>query len=142
MAGNPKITKAGKATQFPHNDPTKGGRPSNISRLEKLLGVKFPAEWKLRQVQELLSRLMFMTVSELQALAKDKNSPILIVTIAASLVKNINSGKMDAVKDLMDRVFGRPTQVNELSGPGGGPISIQAPKIDRTINIIPHDAGD
>lgn len=30
MAGNPNIKEAGKATQFPHNDPTRGGRKKSI----------------------------------------------------------------------------------------------------------------
>ncbi len=36
-----------------------------------------------------------------------------------------------AAKEILDRVYGKPAQKNEITGPGGGPITFSFPLKDK-----------
>jgi hypothetical protein len=45
--------------------------------------------------------------------------------LAELLLKNVATGDMQALKELGDRLDGKPAQAIEASGPDGGPIQFQ-----------------
>lgn len=47
-----------------------------------------------------------------------------IEAIAKKLVAAARRGETPAIKELLDRTIGKATQAVELSGPGGGPITV------------------
>jgi hypothetical protein len=47
-------------------------------------------------------------------------------TVVASTIEDLGA-QIAAAEKLLDRVYGRPKQQTEISGPEGGPINLQAP---------------
>lgn len=104
MAGSKdNIVELGKNTQFPHNDPTKGGRKPSIKKQLKLLAlsdgaIKFPPE-------------------QVKTIHKDGSVTLIIPTeiqLAMKLVSIAMSGKnnttLNAIKTIMEHFDGKPVQ--------------------------------
>ena len=52
-----------------------------------------------------------------------------IKPINEALIKKAKEGDIQAIRELHDRVYGKPMQAMELSGKDGGPIEISGVKI-------------
>ena len=124
MPSGEHLHKFNKKTQFPHNDPTKGGRPSRLAQFEKMLGIKFPSGVNIKEVEALISSLMVMNPDELTALGKNKQTPILVLIVASALIQSVKGGKSDELLKLMERVFGKPKEKIEHTGEEGGPLNV------------------
>jgi hypothetical protein len=52
-------------------------------------------------------------------------TPQALATIAHVMLKGkTEQARVAAARELLDRGHGKPTQINELTGPGGGPIRV------------------
>lgn len=67
-----------------------------------------------------------------------------VLNIAETLIKAAESGEPWAVKEVMDRVDGRPKQQTELSGPNGGAIPLRdaTDLTDDELAAIAAASGD
>jgi len=66
-----------------------------------------------------------------RALARDKTA---LNDIAERLIAMARDGDLAAIKELGDRLDGKPAQSHELSGPDGGPI--RPPTLDELYGRI------
>ena len=107
-SGRKDIAEDGKATQFPNNDPTKGGRkPSIRTQLESFLlndgGVKIPPDQVLK-INDDGSVVINIPTSELMAMK--------LVSWAMS---NKGGDSIKAIQMIMEQIDGKPTQPIEQS---------------------------
>jgi hypothetical protein len=72
----------------------------------------------------------------------DKEGRTYATIVALRLVNQAITGKgnVNAIRELLDRVEGKPVQSNELSGPGGGPIPFPIPttreELERQVQLL------
>ena len=64
--------------------------------------------------------------------------------IATKLVELAVNGDMQAIKEIGDRVDGRPAQAMELTGKDGGPVEIETNAREQLAHIVSRhtSAGD
>ncbi len=67
------------------------------------------------EFRDVMLYVMQMTKSELEALSKSDDAPVWVVNIARSIYQDANKGRLDALRELMDRAFGKVPQRNEVS---------------------------
>lgn len=92
--GNPNIVEAGKRTRFPHNDPTKGGRPKGS-----------------RNSATVIRRLLELNTKKVNEITGQEETYFDEIT-AAQLQKAMQ-GDTQAFNALLDRMEGRATQKTE-----------------------------
>lgn len=68
-------------------------------------------------------RKAFLKVLE-RAIQDDPSGRTFADAIAEKFVSEASKGKLDVLREIIDRVDGKATQAVEMSGPGGGPIDI------------------
>ena len=56
------------------------------------------------------------TKEELDELLQDESQPMLVRTITGAYLKDFESGRIDIINSLLDRIFGRADQAIQLSG--------------------------
>jgi len=104
--GRKEIAKDGKATQFPHNDPTKGGRPVSIRN----------------QLKDLLEADGNVTMPANQVLKiNDDGSVVLKLPTQMQLAMKLSSWAMSkrgndslkAIQMIMEQIDGKPLQAIE-----------------------------
>jgi len=109
--GRKEIAKDGKATQFPHNDPTKGGRPVSIRN----------------QLKDLLEADGNVTMPANQVLKiNDDGSVVLKLPTQMQLAMKLSSWAMSkrgndslkAIQMIMDQIDGKPLQAIETNVTG------------------------
>ena len=105
------------------------GRPRKVlSLLAEKVGVDFSVSLSKEDKYSILESMLEMSIAELKAIATDNQAPAFIVIVAGAIRKDISSGKMATINDLFDRFFGRPKQVNELTGKEGQPLFVNRPE--------------
>jgi hypothetical protein len=107
MANNENLEK-GKATQFSgDNQPPNRGRKPSALKFIKDSGLS------ITDVKRLLGSLIWEYDSkELAALLKDKNNPVPVgmAIVLGALTEDLKNKNLANIKELWDRVYGRPTQ--------------------------------
>ena len=108
--GNPNIVEAGEATQFPHNDPTKGGRKVSIKK----------------QVLKLLDETtteLFISHEDVIDLKDDGSVVVKLpsqTAVAMKLVKwamdKEGGNSLRAIQMIMEQIDGKPKMTHELQG--------------------------
>jgi len=98
----------GKSTRFPHNDPTKGGRPRKlIGTVNKELEEKGVLEASKAEILSCYLRLVNLSIEELETIEADNTQPALIRIVS----KNILSGKgFEIIEKMLDRGIGKAEQ--------------------------------
>ena len=114
MAKNKNLEQDGKATQFPHNDPTKGGRPLSFKRRYKEIyeedeGVVWvPKNTALQRTRKVEKGDKIIEVEEI-GLPLQKRDHII-----AKLDRLIMAGKdavsLNAIKFIWEQIDGKPKQ--------------------------------
>lgn len=103
MANNKNLAEIGKATQFPHNDPTKGGRKPSIRK----------------QLAELMERDGKITIPAKQIVkVNDDGSVTMVLPTQMQLAMKLTSWAMsnkggDSIKSIqmiMEHMDGKPKQ--------------------------------
>lgn len=64
--------------------------------------------------------------------------------IAESLLNKAAEGDVSALRELGDRIDGKPTQAVEMSGPGGAPLEVTdpaRPKLTKEEWLVAHGVG-
>ncbi len=57
-----------------------------------------------------------LTKDELKKIRDDKNSEVYKVVIAGAIVRDIEKRRIYTIESIFDRVFGKPTQKQQVSG--------------------------
>lgn len=98
----------------PHKFPkgTSGnpnGRPKKvITRLEELIGRKFNVEVSRSDKMQIIESMLELSLTQLQAIAKDKESPVFMVLIANAIAGDIQRKNLSTANDLLNRLYGKP----------------------------------
>lgn len=109
MANNKNLAEDSKATQFPHNDPTKGGRKPSIRK----------------QLVELMEKDGKITIPSKQIVTvNDDGSVTMVLPTQTQLAMKLTSWAMsskggDSIKSIqmiMEQMDGKPKQEIDLSG--------------------------
>lgn len=119
MAGRKDICELGKRTRFSSTNPPKnpGRKPSLYNHIKKLLGTEAKAELSKEDYFKLIQFLLEQPLDNLKKLADSKNTPIWIVGVVRSVVKDANAGRTTTLDSLFDRLFGKASQ--PLTGKDG-----------------------
>jgi hypothetical protein len=105
---NKNIAQVGKATQFPNNDPTKGGRKPKIYTQIKKLG------YGKDDIKACFGELMFYTSRELQEIIEDDSKPIITEIVAKALLEASKDGNMSKIKEILEHSIGKASQSVDL----------------------------
>lgn len=93
----------GKETRFPNNDPTKGGAPKG-KRLSTI-------------IKELLDTDISNFSETLQGMDANKALAIELITMAFHK-ENTVKDKLSAIKEILDRIDGKPNQSTDITSNG------------------------
>lgn len=111
MKGNPKIKNYGVKTRFSTtNQPRNKGRNpiSEIVHQLKNEGMTKPSYSEIKDLFVMLSSLPFSKINEL---IKDEKQAMMTRIVAKEMCDNKNG--FAAIQSILDRVFGKATQINE-----------------------------
>lgn len=114
--------EVGKATQFPHNDPTKGGRPRKSWRsFAERCKEKGIVKVTKKQFYEAIQYLMNLTEEDLKKELTDKDNP----TWLRWLIKDLNSNRTRSklMQDYRDWLFGKAEQTVKIEEEGEKDLS-------------------
>ena len=103
-SGRKDIAKDGKATQFPYNDPTKGGRKKKIYNVLKDMG------YSKDDISSCFNELAFYSKKDIELILKKTDIPIIVQTIAKTYLEAEKNGDYSKVKDIVEQVVGKPKQ--------------------------------
>ena len=109
---NPKIAEAGKGTQFSKdNQPANSGRKKNVFKHLKGL-----YEVSAEDVSSIIQYLLSLTLEELQAVIKDKETKAIVVVYASTVYNAIKKGETNQLEAMLNRSIGKPADnVNVIS---------------------------
>jgi len=94
------------------NQPANNGRkPSLLKAYIQDNGVS------IQDVRLVFKNIIFeKTKEELDELLSDESQPMLVRTITGAYLKDFESGRIDIINSLLDRIFGKADQAIQLSG--------------------------
>ena len=105
--------KPPKDKQFTsENQPAnKGRKPSLLREYIKDNGVS------IQDVRLVFKNIVFeKTKEELEELLTDESQPMLVRTIISAYMKDFESGRIDIINSILDRVFGKAEQSVQVTG--------------------------
>ena len=73
-------------------------------------------------VAEAFEVMMNLPIDVVQEMANDKTQSIAVRIVAKAMMSNKG---WDVLNAMLDRAHGKAKQINESTGPGGGPLQIQ-----------------
>ena len=89
------------------------------------------------EFRDVVLYLMQCTKKELETVMNDEKTPIWVVNIARAISKDAGFGRLSVLLELLDRVFGKPSQAVDVTSNGDSimpePITIEV--IDRREQI-------
>lgn len=107
---NPQnVIDKGRPYSKDYQPANRGRKP----RLYTLAKAAYNVGWD--EFRDVMLMVMQMTKAELEALTKDDETPAWVVNIARAIYKDTGKGRIDALRELMDRAFGKVPQRNEVS---------------------------
>ena len=112
MAQGDNLKGIREATQFPHNDPTKGGRKKKIYTIVKELG------YSKEDTKLCFGELIYYTKDQLQEVINDNTKPIITKIVAKALVESVKDGNMSKIKEILEHSIGKPAQSIDLNTSG------------------------
>jgi hypothetical protein len=92
----------------------KPGQSGNLSgRPKKWITTLKKQGWKASEVNDAISVMMQMTVTELMELYQNPETTVLEKTIAGAIRKSIQHGSLYSLETLLNRVHGKPKEQTE-----------------------------
>ena len=112
--------------------PKKNGRKPRLYTIaRKSYGID------VAEFRDVVLYLMQCTKKELETVMNDEKTPIWVVNIARAISKDAGFGRLSVLLELLDRVFGKPSQAVDVTSNGDSimpePITIEV--IDRREQI-------
>jgi hypothetical protein len=115
-----------------HTNPeriNKNGRPRKYVTLLKDSG------YKLSEINDTIQCMMAMTTEELKEVFLNDESTILEKTIANAMKKSIDKGSLYSMETLLTRVYGRPTEKQDIDINSDNKIVVRFEPYDNGNNI-------
>ena len=107
MAGYDNIK--GKGNRFSStNQPKRRGRKPDI--IKKLKGYGCSES----DIKRLLEEIVFKDKKGAEDLLRDVELPIIALTYLKGLIKDMNRGKVDVLEKVLDRIYGKAAQRQEV----------------------------
>lgn len=114
------------------NQPSKNGRkPSRFKDIINELD-SLGESLSLEDFNKVVKSLLTLNKDQLVTIAQDKDTPIAIVIIASAIAGDIENKQLGNLDRLLDRVYGKATQKNELTGKDGKDLISSIQIIDKT----------
>lgn len=101
----------GKGNRF-----SKDNQPANRGRKPRLYTIAKQTEnigWD--EFKDVMMMLMNSTKDELKAIMDAPDTPVWVVNVARAVWKDTGRGKLDALRELMDRTYGKVPQRTDVS---------------------------
>src|SRR5258706_15282619 len=95
------------------------GKPRKYVSLLKEQG------YKLSEINDCIQAMMAMDMKELTSVEKDASATILEKTVARAMIKSLESGSLQSVKALLNRVYGTPRQIIDQNFSGTLKINVR-----------------
>lgn len=106
--GNPDLYKSGFTKD---RQPAKNGRKkSQLNVIEQTLNIDLALNISKENYYDILRKIATATEEEMIAMANNKKLPVTLRIYIKALNNAIKIGDIKTVNELLDRVFGRPTQ--------------------------------
>lgn len=101
----------GKGNRF-----SKDNQPANPGRKPRLYTLaKQTANIGWDEFRDVMMMLMNSTKDGLKAIIDDKETPVWVCNVARAIWNDTNRGKLDALRELMDRTYGKVPQRTDVS---------------------------
>ena len=100
MVNNKNLLEHGRATQFPHNDPTKGGRKKMIYTILKEKG------YSKDDISIAFLEIAFYTVREAEELGENSELPIITRIIANQFLQAHKKGDWSKISEILKHSIG------------------------------------
>lgn len=114
--------------------PVKNGRRANILKLlDAEASAKFGVELSKNDKYMIIDSLLEKSISELRKIKNDETCPAFVVSVATAILFDIFNGVTPTVQMIFDRMYGKPTQPSEISGPEGAPVKIASNSADAKL---------
>lgn len=105
---NPENIK-GKGNRFSStNQPLRNGRKPDILKKLKKYGCSES------DIKRLLENIVFLDRQGAEAMLSDSGLPIIALSYLKGLIKEMNSGKVDVIEKVLDRIYGKAAQRQEV----------------------------
>jgi len=99
------------------------GRPKKmISKLSEITGQDYGIQLTKNDLHQIIQWVIEKTESEIVLIKDNIESPFFIKTICMALLEDHKNGRISTIKEIFDRVLGKPTQENVFSGDSNKPI--------------------
>lgn len=128
----------GKDTRFsstyqPTNRRTRG---------KATLGIILDTEGITRaQYNDTLARIPNLTKEQAQEILADPKTPLWVISRVRALWKDIDKGKTESIREIEERLFGKPTQGIDLTSAGGKitnePLTVEI--IDNRDKVVAQE---
>jgi hypothetical protein len=112
---NPNVVEEGARTRFTNaNQPANRGRKrSALKKFVKDNGIS------IQDVRLVFQNIIVKKLSEVRKLKDDADElPAIVGFTVSALLKDYDGGKLDTFNILLDRIWGKPLQLLEMSAPG------------------------
>jgi len=138
--------KSGKypnLTETPYKDPKKASEAGKLAgpkyskykwNVLKILGYKETdvnarelTKLKKKDFDEIIKFLLFSDFTKIKEVSDEKKIPAFLKVMCRGIVKDAAKGEMKNVKDILERLWGKPEQKieNEMSGSLEGNITVK-----------------
>lgn len=67
--------------------------------------------YKLSEINDTIQVMLQMTLNELKDVFENENSTILEKTISKAMFKSLQNGSLYSIETLLNRVYGKPTEI-------------------------------
>lgn len=71
------------------------------------------------QYNDTLARIPNLTTEQAQEILADPTTPLWVISRVRALWKDIDKGKTDTLREIEERLFGKPTQGIDITSAGG-----------------------
>lgn len=96
--------------------PKKNGRKPRLYTIaKKSYGID------VAEFRDVVLYLMQCTQKELESVMNDEKTPVWVINVARAILKDTGVGRLSVLPELLDRVFGKPSQAVDVTS-NGGPI--------------------
>ena len=109
------------------HQPEKNGRkPSALNAFIRDSGIS------IDDVRRVMKNVIFeKNQDELQSLLTDKSQPMLVRLLVKAFLTDFSNGRLDNIEKLLDRIYGKSTQITEVSA------SVNSANVDSSL--VPDD---
>ena len=109
------------------HQPEKNGRkPSALNAFIRDSGIS------IDDVRRVMKNVIFeKNQDELQSFLTDKSQPMLVRLLVKAFLTDFSNGRLDNIEKLLDRIYGKSTQITEVSA------SVNSANVDSSL--VPDD---